>query len=68
MEGHNGGKCGCMHHKVGPALITLIGLTFVLGNFNVITGATVGMVWPILLTLFGAGKMFGGMCTCCSKG
>ena len=62
-----GKTCGCPHHKIAPGLLTLIGLTFVLGSFNVIEGSTVAMTWPILLTLIGLQKLFSGMCTCCSK-
>lgn len=66
MDGMHGGMCKCPHHKVGPLLIALIGLTFLLKTLNVIDAATTDLIWPILLILIGVMKMCGGSCKCCS--
>ncbi len=66
MQG-NMNVCKCSHHKIIPALIALIGLTFLLGNVGVLTGGAVGLIWPILLILIGLQKMFKHMCTCCAN-
>jgi hypothetical protein len=49
-----------------PLIIVIIGVAFLLQTLNVLTAATVGMVWPIGLILIGLMKMSGGMCGCCS--
>ncbi len=60
-------KCGCSCHK-GKGLkgigVFLIGLTFLLANMGIITMATAGMIWPVLLMLVGI-KMMSRMCKCC---
>ncbi len=56
-------KCKC--HKVGPLLIVLIGVTFLLGALGYVSQETVAIVWPILLIVLGLKKMCGGMCKCC---
>ena len=60
-----GNKCGCMHHKMVPMMITLIGITFLLGALNILTAAAVSVIWPILLIVAGGTKMMGGGCKCC---
>ena len=60
-----GAKCGCMHHKMVPLMITLIGVAFLLQALNVLTASTVATVWPILLIVAGGTKMFSGSCKCC---
>jgi hypothetical protein len=60
------GKCGCFCHKMPGLLIALIGLTFLLGAFNVLSPRAVEITWPILLILLGLKKMFSGMCKCCN--
>lgn len=57
--------CSCPHHKMVPLFIFLIGLAFLLGNLEVVSAKTVGLVWPILLGLIGLQKLFGGKCKCC---
>lgn len=64
-EGMQGGMCGCPHHKVGPLLIVLIGITFLLGALGYVSAGAVAVTWPILLILIGAMKMSKGMCGCC---
>ena len=59
-------QCKC--HKMGPLLIILIGVTFLLGALGYVSEGTVAIVWPILLILIGMKKMGGGMCKCCKKG
>jgi hypothetical protein len=43
----------------------LIGLTFLLGAFNVFSPRAVAITWPILLILIGAQKVCAGKCKCC---
>lgn len=57
------GMCGCGHHKVGPLLISLIGLLFLLKALGYMSAATLDVAWPVLLILIGLMK--GGMCKCC---
>jgi hypothetical protein len=59
-------KCCCFCHKAPGLLIALIGLTFLLGAFNVLSPRAVEITWPILLILLGLKKMCGGVCKCCS--
>ncbi len=61
----NGGMCGCMHHKMGPLLIILIGLSFLLKALGMLDAGQVDMIWPILLILLGLTKLTKGMCKCC---
>lgn len=63
---HGHEKCACMHHKMLPLFIILIGLSFLLKALGVISVATNDYIWPILLILLGLKKMFCGMCKCCS--
>ncbi len=55
--------CPCKHHVIGPLAIILIGVAFLLSNLGVITGSVVGIIWPILVIIWGVGKM----CKCCGK-
>ncbi|MBI4137961.1 MAG: hypothetical protein HY472_01790 [Candidatus Sungbacteria bacterium] len=57
--------CGCTHHKVVPWAIILIGLTFLLGAFDVLTQQAVNVVWPILLIIAGGTKLAQHTCACC---
>lgn len=72
MDGNmNGGKCvceggcGCCHHKVMPVLVTLFGVVFLLGAFEVLAADVVGIIWPIIVIVGGLSKLFGGSCKCC---
>ncbi|HRH21823.1 MAG TPA: hypothetical protein PLJ58_01340 [bacterium] len=60
-------SCACMHHKMVPMLITLLGINFLLVTMGVYDEMVSAYVWPILLTLIGLQKMMGGCCKCCSK-
>jgi len=64
-----GGKnvCKCPHHKVIPVLIILLGLTFLLEAWNIVTPAFAMTVWPILVIIAGIMKWTqkAGMCKCC---
>lgn len=64
-EGGGCGKCGCFHHKMGPLLVVLFGLLFLLGNLNLIAAGTVSITWPILVLIGGLIKLTKGMCKCC---
>lgn len=46
-------------------MIILIGLTFLLGAFGVISPMMVAVVWPVLLIIAGVTKL--GGCKCCAK-
>lgn len=63
-----GPACKCVHHQMVPLFIVLIGLTFLLQAFGVLSDYFVSLAWPILLILIGLQKMFGRMCKCCPRG
>ncbi len=65
LEGMHGGMCGYMHHKMGPLLIVLIGLVFLLKALGYMEAGTAYIAWPVLLILAGMMKMSCGMCKCC---
>lgn len=53
--------CVCKCHKCAPVCIVLIGVAFLLQALGWLSEGVVSYAWPILLILFGAGKM----CKCC---
>ena len=57
--------CPCPHHKVIPVLIVLFGLTFLLGQWGILTSGFVNTVWPILIIAGGIMKLTSKMCKCC---
>jgi hypothetical protein len=59
----NGKVCKCTHHKIVPACIILIGLAFLLAQWNILTSEAVAVIWPILLIVIGGVKM--AKCKCC---
>ena len=59
------GSCNCMHHKMVPLFIVLIGLVFLLGTLGLVSMMFTAITWPVLLILIGLQKMLGGMCKCC---
>lgn len=56
--------CRCKHHVVGPILIILIGLSFLLGHLGVIDELTYSVSWPVFIILLGLTKLGGGACKC----
>ncbi len=58
-------KCGC--HKAPGIIIILIGLFFLLEALHVISTNINGIIWPVLIILFGIVKLGKGKCTCCAK-
>jgi hypothetical protein len=60
-------KCSCPCHKMVGLLIALIGLTFLLGAFNVFSPRVVEVTWPILVVLLGLKLTCSGSCKCCDK-
>lgn len=62
-----GPSCKCPHHKMVPLFIVLIGLTFLLQAFGVLSDYFVSFAWPVLLILIGLQKMFKGVCKCCPR-
>ncbi len=65
MSENMNGSCRCMHHKMMPFFILLLGLTFLLQALGILPADIVGYIWPILLILIGLQKMFGNKCHCC---
>lgn len=66
-KGEKGDSCPCMHHKMIPLFIILIGILFLLKTLGALDAMTVGILWPLLLILIGLQKMFGSACSCCKK-
>src|SRR5690242_16875877 len=62
------GQCKCPCHKVVGLSIALIGLSFLLEAFGVLSAHAVSIIWPVLLILAGLRKAASGMCKCCSEG
>jgi hypothetical protein len=62
---HNHCHCSCPHHLATPVLVFLIGLTFLLGNLNVLNEQITGITWPVLVMVGGVGKAFKNRCKCC---
>ena len=61
------GKCGCPCHCMTGLLIALIGLTFLLGAFNVLSARVVEVTWPILVILIGVKSVCSAKCKCCKS-
>lgn len=59
--------CKCMHHKVIPILIILLGLTFLLRELGTLSVSTASIIWPIIVILIGCNKLMGGACKCCGS-
>ncbi len=57
--------CKCCHHKVMPLGIALIGVLFLLGALNVLSGEIVNITWPAVLIVIGLAKLMGTKCKCC---
>ncbi len=57
--------CKCPHHKIVPSCIALIGLAFLLLQWNILSASTVDIIWPVLLIVIGLTKLFGKGCKCC---
>jgi len=47
-------------------LTALIGVTFLLGHFSVISQDMVSVIWPVIVILIGLKKSCKGMCKCCA--
>lgn len=60
----NKSHCTCAHHKILPAFLILIGLSFLLTQLGVMDTETNGLVWPVLVILLGLTKLKGGSCAC----
>jgi len=57
--------CSCPHHRAVPAFITLIALAFLLNAWNILSDASVAIIWPVLLGAIGVTKLMKGRCGCC---
>ncbi len=62
-HGEMGKMCRCPHHKVNGIVVILFGLTFLLGNYNVLNAMQIGTIWPILIIVAGCGML----CKCWNK-
>jgi hypothetical protein len=58
-------KCSCHHHKILPILLVVFGLSFILGDLHILSGAQVNLIWPSLFVIGGLAKMFSHRCGCC---
>ncbi|OGZ70132.1 MAG: hypothetical protein A3F47_02200 [Candidatus Staskawiczbacteria bacterium RIFCSPHIGHO2_12_FULL_38_11] len=67
MDNMQNNVCKCPHHKVVPILVVLFGLTFLLGQWGIISWGAVNTIWPVLVILAGLMKIAdkSGMCKCC---
>lgn len=59
------GGCNCPHHKAIPVFIILIAVTFLAGEWGMLSAASVAMIWPVLLGAIGVTKLMKGKCSCC---
>ena len=62
-----GKTCHCVHHKVGPILVIIVGLEFFFAEINVLTWGFVNVTWPILVVIWGIVMLSGRNCRCCDK-
>ncbi len=53
-----------MHHKIVPALVGVIGLSFLLTALGVVSAATNALIWPAALVLIALTKLSVGKCAC----
>ncbi len=60
-------KCGCVHHKIVPALLVVFGSLFLLNNYGALADSTLMVMWPLVVIIAGVSKMFSGACSCCNK-
>jgi len=60
----SGPYCKCPHHKVVPALIALIGASFLLNGLGWISGHANSIIWPIFLILIGCDRAMSYECKC----
>lgn len=49
-------------------MVVLIGLSFLLQAFEILSMAFVAMAWPVLLIIAGLAKLSGRSCSCCGRG
>lgn len=59
--------CRCLHHKVVPLSIMLIGVVFILQQAGVVDANFTSWAWPILITAIGIMKLSRGICGCCGN-
>jgi len=73
MENNEGKTCSikgckCPCHMILGILIALIGVVFLLGNYDIVSTRFIAFAWPILLIVIGLKMMCPkGICKCCSK-
>lgn len=64
---HSGRHCGCFHHKIAPAAVLLIALSFLLKTMGVVSVNFVDVAWPILIGIAALVKLTAGSCKCYSQ-
>lgn len=61
--------CGCMCHKLIPALVTIYGIIMICSMMvwlpSIITPKVAGLALPIFLIIGGLKAMFANKCKCC---
>ena len=62
----DGKVCKCVHHKVVPWMIILIGLVVLLGAFNILTGMWQMILVGLFLVVIGGTKLNSHKCGCCN--
>jgi len=67
-QNQTGKKCSCLHHEIIPIFLILIGLTFLLNAWAILSDAATAVIWPIILILIGFQKLMGLKCPCCNRG
>lgn len=60
-------SCRCIHHKVVPFLIIILGLELLLQTLGVLPPSMIGYVLPVILILIGLVKLKSGSCKCYEK-
>jgi hypothetical protein len=67
MQQMSNNACNCPHHKMGPLLIILLGLLWLLSALNVVSMYALSIILPIVVIAIGLMVLFKGECQCCEK-
>lgn len=62
----NSRSCKCPHHKMGPVLIILLGLLWLLSALDVISLNIVSITLPVIIIVIGLMVLFRGDCPRCN--
>lgn len=58
--------CNCVHHKIGPWMVILIGIVLILAAFDILTSMWVWLIVGVLLVVKGGTKLNASKCNCCN--